>query len=178
MKAKNKTLLGKWVLYVIICIHPFCLLLRLTKYEILMVSNHGQYYSVSLCEEKSSIELDIILEQSMETSAENRKQLIGFFHTTLEKICNDLVPASSKPVPYIQCPHCDDLHLNLRNVFEGRAQLCDMKSVPWDYYQDLFRDFQCMQLCVLLAYCIVTIFVVVFTVTSKPEEPVKGEMLR
>ena len=129
--------------------HSYCLLLRLEKYEIMMVSNHGQYYSVSLCEEKSSIELDIILEQSMETSAENRKQLVNFFQTTLEKICNDLVPASSKPVPYIKCPHCDNLHLILRNLLEGRAQLCNLKSVPRDYYQDLFRDFHCM--CILVA---------------------------
>ena len=114
----------------------------------------------------------------MEASVENRKQLINFFQTTLEKICNDLVPASSKTVPYIQCPHCDNLHLNLRNLFERRAQLCDMKSVRRDYYQDLFTDFQCMQRCVSLAYYVVTIFIVVFTVTSKPEEPVKGEMLR
>ena len=108
-----------------------------------MVLNHGQYYSVNLCEEKSSIQVDIILEQSMKKSAENREQLIEFFQTTLEKICIDLIPASSKPVPYIQCPHCNKIHLKLRNVLEGRAQLCDTKSVPPDYYQDLFREFQC-----------------------------------
>ena len=50
-----------------------------------MVLNHGQYYSVSLCEEKNSIQVDIILGKSMKKSAENRKQLIDFFQTTLEK---------------------------------------------------------------------------------------------
>ena len=108
----------------------------------MMVLNHGQYYGVSLCEAKSSIQVDIILEKSMKKSAENRKQLIDFFQTTLEKICNDIIPASSKPIPYIQCPHCDTVHLKLRNLLEGRALLCNMKSVPQDYYQDLFREFQ------------------------------------
>ena len=143
MKAKNKTLLGKFLMYINVSMCPFCLFLRLRKYEIMMVLNHGQYYSVSLCEAKSSIQVDIILEHSMERSAENRKQLIDFFQTTLEKICHDLIPASSKPVPYIQCPHCNKVHLKLRNLLEGRAQLCNMKSVPREYYQDLFRDFQC-----------------------------------
>ena len=108
-----------------------------------MVLSHGQYYSVSLCEAKNSIQVDIILEQSMKRSAEHRKQLVDFFQITLEKICKDLIPASSKPVPYIQCPHCDNLHLKLRNLFEERAQLCGIYSVHPDYYQNLFRDFQC-----------------------------------
>ena len=107
-----------------------------------MVLNHGQYYSVSLCEEKNSIQVDIILGKSMKKSSENRKQLIDFFQTTLEKICNDLIPASSKPIPYIQCPHCDKVHLKLRNLLEGRALLCNMIPVHQDYYQDLFREFQ------------------------------------
>ena len=119
-----------------------CLFFRLQKYEILMVLNHGQYYSVSLCEEKNSIQVDIILGKSMKKSAENCKQLIDFFQTTLGKICNDLIPASSKPIPYIQCPHCDKVHLKLRNLLEGRALLCNMIPVHQDYYQDLFREFQ------------------------------------
>lgn len=109
----------------------------------MMVLNYGQYYNVSLCEEKSSIQVDIILEESMEESAKNRKQFIDFFQTTLEKICNDMIPAASKPVPYIQCPHCNSIHLKLKIVLERRAQLCNMKSIPKDYYQDLFRDFHC-----------------------------------
>ena len=107
-----------------------------------MVLNHGQYYSVCLCEEKNSIQVDIILEKSMKMSAENRKQLIDFFQTALEKICNDLIPASSKPIPYIQCPHCDKVHLKLRNLLEGRTLLCNMVSVHQHYYEDLLREFQ------------------------------------
>lgn len=109
----------------------------------MMVLNHGQYYGVSLHEEKSSIQVDIILEESIEESTKNRKHLIDFFQTMLEKICNDMIPAASKPVPYIQCPNCNKVHLKLINLLEGRAQLCNMKSIPRHYYQDLFRDFHC-----------------------------------
>ena len=109
----------------------------------MMVLNHGQYYGVSLHEEKSSIQVDIILEESIEESTKNRKHLIDFFQTMLEKICDDMIPAASKPVPYIQCPHCNKVHLKLINLLEGHAQLCNMKSIPRDYYQDLFRDFHC-----------------------------------
>ena len=110
----------------------------------MMVLNHGQYYSVSLCEGKSSIQVDIILRESIKKSAENRKQLIDFFRATLEKICNDLIPASSKPVIYIQCPHCDTIHLKLKNLLEGRALLCSLMDmpIPQDYFQNLFREFQ------------------------------------
>lgn len=117
---------------------------RLQKYEIMMVLNHGQYYSVSLCKEKSSIQVDIILEFSMEKSAENRKELIDVFQETLDNICKDLIPASSKPIPYIQCPHCDKVHLKLRYLREERGWLCNMVTIDRDYYQDLFRNFQGM----------------------------------
>ena len=137
-----------------------------------MVLNHGQYYSVSLCEEKSSIQVDIILEKSMKNSAENRKQLIDFFQTTLEKICNDLIPASSKPIPYIQCPHCDKVHLKLKNLLEGRTLLCNMISVHQDYYQYLFREFQGT---ILAIYVRNTGYIfVIYTVSNKSKQLNKG----
>ena len=55
------------------CSFYILILCRLKRYEIMMLLNHGQYYSVSLCEEKSSIQLDIILGQSKKKSSENRK---------------------------------------------------------------------------------------------------------
>ena len=108
----------------------------------MMVLNHDQYYSVNLSEEKSCIQVDIILRKSMRKSAENRKQLIDYFQTMLEKICHDLIPASSKPIPYIQCPHCDKVHLKLMNALEGHTLLCSMIPIPQGYYQDLFRECQ------------------------------------
>ena len=145
MNVENRTLFGKYIMSINTLIFNVCIYsYRLRKYEIMMVLNHGQYYRVALCEEKSSIQLDIILKQSIENSAENRKQPIEFFETTLEKICKDLMPASGKPVPYIKCPHCDKMHLKLKNLCEGRSLHCNAESIPLDYYQDLFRDLQGM----------------------------------
>ena len=129
-------------MYINVSLCLYCIFCRLHKYEIMMVLNHDQYYSVNLCEEKSSIQVDIILGSSMKKSAENRKELIDFFQAMLEKICHDLIPASSKPIPHIQCPHCDKVHLKLRNALEGRTMLCSMKPIRQDYYQDLFTDSQ------------------------------------
>ena len=128
----------------------YFLSIRLQKYEIMMVLNPDQYYSVNLCEEKSSIQVDIILGHSMKKSAKNRKHLVDFFQVMLENICHDLIPASSKPIPYIQCPHCDRVHLKLRNALEGRTLICNMIPIHNGYYQDLFREFQCNG---FLLYC-------------------------
>ena len=135
------------------CVYFLCI--RLQKYEIMMVLNHDQYYCVNLCVKKNSIQVDIILGRSMKKSAENRKHLIDFFQTMLEKICHDLIPASSKPIPYIQCPHCDKVHLKLRNALEGRAVMCNMTPVCKDYYQDLFRECQGIRLAIYFSFCIV-----------------------
>ena len=105
----------------------------------MMVLNHGQYYSVSLCEEKSSIQLDIIHQQNMQASTENSRKLIDFFQFTLEQTCQEFMPASAKPVAYTACPHCDELHIKYKSLLEGRHLLCDMKPIPSDYYQSLFK---------------------------------------
>ena len=108
----------------------------------MMVLNHGQYYSVTLCKEKSSIQLDIILEQNTQSFGESRKQLIDFFQIMLKQTCDMFMPASAKPVAYTPCPHCNELHIKYNNLLEGHPHLCKMKSIPSDYYQDLFKDTQ------------------------------------
>ena len=104
----------------------------------MMILSPGQFYCVSLCEERHSIQLDIILDKSTEKSAENRKQLVEFFQSTLEKIRQEFMGAARKPIPYVQCPYCPDLHIKYTNLFKG--DVCDTKSIPLDYYQDLFTN--------------------------------------
>ena len=106
----------------------------------MMVLNHGQFYSVSLCKEKSSIQLDIILEKDAQSSTDSRKQLIEFFQIMLDQTCDVFMPASPKPVAYIPCPYCSELHIRYKNLLEKRPQLCEIKSIPSDYYQDLIMD--------------------------------------
>ena len=105
-----------------------------------MVLDHGQFYGVSLCKEKSSIQLDIIVEKNAQSSGESRKQLIYFFQTMLNDTCQVFMPASAKPIAYTPCPHCNELHIKYEKLLEGRPQLCGLKSVPSDYYQDLFKN--------------------------------------
>ena len=123
----------------------------------MMVLNHGQYYSVSLCNEKSTIQLDIILEKNIQSYGEIRKQLIDFFQGTLEQTCQEFMPASSKPVAYTPCPHCNELHIKYKNLLEERPHLCNMKCVPSDYYQNLFKDTQGTPDCLLLLLRIICI---------------------
>ena len=120
------------------------LLHRLKKFEIMMILSPGQFYCVSLCEKTSSIQLDIILEKSTDMSAKNRKDSVKFFQSTLEQIRQKVMAAATKPVCYIPCPHCPDFHIKFTNVFEGRAQLCKTKSIPLNYYQDLYQNIQGM----------------------------------
>ena len=124
------------------CFYIAYICFRLLKYEIMLVLNRDQYYSVTLCEEKSSIQVDIMLRKYMRKSCENRKRLIDFFQVKLQQFCYELKPASSLPIVCIQCPHCDKLHLKLINALEGRTLLCNMIHIPPHYYQDLFREFQ------------------------------------
>ena len=121
----------------------------------MMVLNHDQYYSVNLCEEKSSIQVDIILGHSMKKSAENRKHLIDFFQTMLEKICHDLIPASSKPIPYIQCPHCDKVHLKLRNALEGTGPDVQYDASLRGLLSGSLQGISRYQISCVLSHCIV-----------------------
>ena len=105
----------------------------------MMVLNHGQYYCVSLCEEKTSIQLDIILDKKARSYARSCELLIDFFQNMLKQTCEAFMPASAKPIAYTPCPHCDKLHIKYNDLWEGYPQLCNMKSIPPDYYQDLFK---------------------------------------
>ena len=109
-----------------------------------MVLSPGQFYCVSLCLQTRSIQLDVILDKSTKLSAENRKELIEFFDSTLGQILQQMMPAAAKPICYVKCPFCPNLHIKLKNVFEGRVQPCGMQAIPLDYYQDFFKNFKGM----------------------------------
>jgi len=104
----------------------------------MMVLDEGQYYGVSLCEESVSIQLDIILDKSFGIiSCEHRKQLIDFFESILQQICEELIPASPKPKKCIPCPFCHNPHVKY-DAKPGEVSCRQQeKLVPKEYYQNL-----------------------------------------
>ena len=125
------------------------LLSRLKKFEIMMILSPGQFYCISLSKERKSIKLDVILDKSTAVSAKNRKELLGFFQTTLEQIRKDIMAASAKPILYVDCPYCTNVHIKYTNLFERHTQLCNTEPIPSDHYQDLFKNVQGIVVCVL-----------------------------
>ena len=110
----------------------------------MMVLSPGQFYCISLCKQKCSIQLDIILDKNTTRSPKHRKELVKFFQTTLEQIRKEIMAAATKPILYVECPYCSKLHIKYANLFKGGSQMCQAKPVPRNYYQDLFKNIQGM----------------------------------
>lgn len=107
-----------------------------------MVLNSGQLYFVRLCEEKCSIQLDIVLEKGDKSSAENRMQLISFIQNKLGEICGALMPAAAKPEACVPCPICSLPHIKYSSLLEGQSQFCRRKQkfVEGNWYKTLFSS--------------------------------------
>ena len=107
-----------------------------------MVLSAGQWYFVRLCEEKCSIQIDIVTERRDESSAENRRQLITFVDGKLQQICDDLMPAAAKPEACVPCPVCSEPHVKYKSIVLGRTNICRKKEVfiQEDWYRHLFTS--------------------------------------
>ena len=107
-----------------------------------MVLGNGQYYTVSLAEEKFSIQLSIILLPNTEHSAELRKDLLQYFMSKLDLVVEDFMSAAKKPIAYIPCCFCNQLHLRLSLLLQGKQQHCPIKNKPLllKYYRTLVSD--------------------------------------
>ena len=123
--------------YYSVCLH-LCTY-RSTKDKGTMVLGRDQYYRVSVCEEKDSIQLSFILLSGGHHSAEQRIELLLDFQHKLEMIMEDFMQASTKPVAYIPCCFCDELHVELQCLIERRQQHCASvgKPLPDEHYLDL-----------------------------------------
>ena len=84
------------------------------------------------------------MDKSTKVSAQHRKELLGFFRSTLEQIRQEFMDAAAKPISYIPCPYCPELHIKFDNLLKGGVQLCGSETIPQDYYQDLYRNTQGM----------------------------------
>ena len=88
-----------------------------------MVLSAGQWYFVRLCEEKCSIQIDIVTERR-------------------EQICDDLMPAAAKPEACVPCPVCSEPHVKYKSLVLGRTDICRKKEVfiQEDWYRNLFTS--------------------------------------
>ena len=104
-----------------------------------MVLGRDQYYRVTVCEEKDSIRLSFILLSGGHHSADQRIELLQYFQHQLEMVMEDFMQASTKPVAYIPCCFCDDLHVELQRLIKGQQQHCASvgRPLPDEHYLDL-----------------------------------------
>ena len=115
---------------------------RLRKGKVMMSLSRGQCYCISLCEEKYSIQLSLVFLPGGGHSAEHRIELLQYFQSKLEAVMEDFMNATSKPVPYIPCCYCNQLHIELQLFIEKEQQFCPegMQLIPRQYYCDLVTD--------------------------------------
>ena len=126
------------ILCVCMCVHTY----RLTKDKGTMVLGRDQYYCITVCEEKDGIQLSFILLSGGHHSADQRIDLLLYFQRKLEMVMEDFMQASTKPVAYIPCCFCDELHVELQRLIRGQQQHCASvrKPLPDEHYLDLIID--------------------------------------
>jgi len=107
-----------------------------------MVLDDGQYYCVSLCEEKCSILVSFILLPGGNHSAKHRIDLLQYFESKLDAVMEDFMNASSKAITYIPCCYCSNFHFKFKLLLEKRRQYCPKikRPIPKEYYSDLITD--------------------------------------
>ena len=108
----------------------------------MMVLGRGQYYCISLSEENYTIRLSFVFLQGGGHLAEHRIELLSYFQSKLEDVMEDFMSATSKPVGYIPCCYCSQLHVELKLLFKKEQQHCPekMQPIPDHYYLDLVTD--------------------------------------
>ena len=105
----------------------------------MMALSLGQYYCVSLNEENCSIQLSVIIKSNMEQSAAHRDNILHYFQSKLNALIKECYPATTQPIAYIPCCHCNFLHLKLELLHEEVDQFCQNTNqhLPKQYYRDL-----------------------------------------
>ena len=114
---------------------------RLRKGKVKMALGCQEYYTISLCEEKCSIQLSF-LHHKKSHSTDQCVELLKYFESKLHLLMKDFMQASAKPKAYIPCFYqdCSALHIELDLLCNGDYQHCPTveKTVPGNYYCDLF----------------------------------------
>ena len=74
--------------------------------------------------------------------AEHRRELLQYFRSKLEVVMEDFMGATSKPIAFIPCCYCSQLHVELEMLLKGEQQDCpeNIDPIPIQYYCDLITD--------------------------------------
>ena len=128
----------------------------------MMALGHGQRYCISCCEEKFSVCLSFVFLPTGGHSAERRKELLQYVQTNLEAVMEDFMSATKKPIAYIPCCYCKDLHVELQLLLEGEQQYCpkDLLPVPDHYYCDLITDEGLYAYIIVNPICFIMLFLI------------------
>ena len=115
---------------------------RLRKGKVMMSLSNGQCYYISLCEEKCSIRLSFVFQPVGDRLATYRIELMEYFQSNLKAVMEDFMNATSKPVAYIPCYYCKQLHVKFQSLFEKQQLHCpdSTQPIPQWYYCDLVSD--------------------------------------
>ena len=106
----------------------------------LQLGLHQKYY-ISRCEEKHSIQLTITAVGENVTSVQERRELIDDVTKLLDDIIKVFLPAAKRPLPFVPCALCANIHISLQDVIYFKETIyCPHKNdaiVPPDPYSYL-----------------------------------------
>ena len=108
----------------------------------LQLGSHQKYY-ISHCEEKKSIQLTITTVGDDVDSVQERKELIDDVTRLLDDVMKVFMPAAKRPILFVPCPLCPNLHVQLSDVCSRDTIFCphfndtNDPALPTGYYSDL-----------------------------------------
>ena len=111
--------------------------MRHGKVGLRLGSSQKYYISRYEVEQVQGVQLTITAVGIDANSVQQRWSLIQFIDQQLNDIMKVFMSAEKKPLQYIPCPHCPNLHILLDTV--GTPLCCPHtdKETPANYYSDL-----------------------------------------
>ena len=112
--------------------------MRHGKVGLRLGSNQKYYISRYEDGQTRGVQLTITTAGDDVDSLQERWGLIQFVDQQLNKIIEVFMPAEKKPLQYIPCPHCTNIHILFDMI--GTSICCpfnDDKEVPINYYTDI-----------------------------------------
>ena len=111
--------------------------MRHCKVGLQLGSSQMYYISRFETEQKKGVQLTITAFGNDADSVQQRSALIEFVGRQLNNIMEVFMPAEKKPIRYIPCPHCPNLHILFDHV--GTHICCPFSGLPTpsNYYTDL-----------------------------------------